>query len=179
MALLDIATAKTILDLAKQKALEALNVSETEIFYKEEEIKGKLFKATTYKCSAIKISDIADFLKEKFIDETYNENKLKYFIKDNIFKSILGTVSSTEVGIPIELKSTTVQDAHAAPKEIWLQCSRAAAQGLASEPLSYYIRFQKSFYSKKKNLMLEILLLHIHGITGCILDAENIVLRRG
>ena len=53
---------------AKEKALEALNVSETEIFYKEEEIKGKLFKATTYKCSVIKISDIAAFLKEKLAE---------------------------------------------------------------------------------------------------------------
>jgi len=53
---------------AKQKALDALNVSETEIFYKEEEIKGKLFKATTYKCSVIKISDIAAFLKEKLAE---------------------------------------------------------------------------------------------------------------
>ena len=53
---------------AKQKALEALNVSESQIFYKEEEVKGKLFKATTYKCSAIKISDIADFLKEKLAE---------------------------------------------------------------------------------------------------------------
>jgi spoIIIJ-associated protein len=53
---------------AKQKALDALNVSETEIFYKEEEIKGKLFKATTYKCSAIKISEIAAFLKEKLAE---------------------------------------------------------------------------------------------------------------
>ena len=53
---------------AKQKALDTLNVSETEIFYKEEEIKGKLFKATTYKCSAIKISEIAAFLKEKLAE---------------------------------------------------------------------------------------------------------------
>ena len=53
---------------AKEKALEALNVSENEMFCKEEEIKGKLFKATTYKCSAIKISDIADFLKEKLAE---------------------------------------------------------------------------------------------------------------
>ena len=50
---------------AKEKALDSLNVKETEIFYREEEIKGKLFKATTYKCYAIKISDIAEFLKEK------------------------------------------------------------------------------------------------------------------
>ena len=53
---------------AKEKALEALNVSEKEMFCKEEEIKGKLFKATIYKCSAIKISDIAEFLKEKLTE---------------------------------------------------------------------------------------------------------------
>ena len=50
---------------AKSKALEALGVEENEMFYKEEEVKGKLFKATTYKCKAIKISDIAEFVKEK------------------------------------------------------------------------------------------------------------------
>ena len=38
-------------------------------------------------------------------------------------------------GIPMKQKSTTVQDAHAAPMEIWLLCSRAAAQCLASETL--------------------------------------------
>lgn len=53
---------------AKEKALETLNVNENEIFFKEEEIKGKLFKATTYKCSAIKITDIAEFLKEKLTE---------------------------------------------------------------------------------------------------------------
>jgi len=52
-------------DEAKQKALEALGVEENEVFLKEEEKKGKLFKATTYKCSIIKISDIAEFVKEK------------------------------------------------------------------------------------------------------------------
>lgn len=50
---------------AKTKALEALGVEENEVFLKEEEKKGKLFKATTYKCSIIKISDIAEFIKEK------------------------------------------------------------------------------------------------------------------
>lgn len=50
---------------ALEKALEALSVSEEEIFKREEEVKGKLFKATTYKCHVIKISDIAIFLKEK------------------------------------------------------------------------------------------------------------------
>ena len=56
---------------AFNKALESLNVGEKEIFYKEEEIKGKLFKAATYKCHAIKISDIAEFLKGK-ISELIN-----------------------------------------------------------------------------------------------------------
>lgn len=49
---------------AKEKALSALNATEKEIYFKEEEVKGKLFKAATYKCNAIKISDIAAFLKE-------------------------------------------------------------------------------------------------------------------
>jgi len=49
---------------AKEKALIELNVKEKEILFKEEELKGKLFKAATYKCNAIKISDIAFFLKE-------------------------------------------------------------------------------------------------------------------
>ena len=50
---------------AKAKALEALGVEENEVFCKEEEKKGKLFKATTYKCSVIRITDIAEFIKEK------------------------------------------------------------------------------------------------------------------
>lgn len=50
---------------AKEKALEALNATESEIFCTEEEVKGKLFKSATYKCNAIRISTIAEFLKEK------------------------------------------------------------------------------------------------------------------
>ncbi len=53
------------LEEAKEKALNSLNVEEKDVYLKEEEIKGKLFKATTYKCSAIKYSDIADFVKDK------------------------------------------------------------------------------------------------------------------
>lgn len=53
------------LEEAKEKALNSLNVEEKDIYLKEEEIKGKLFKATTYKCSVIKYSDIADFVKDK------------------------------------------------------------------------------------------------------------------
>ena len=53
------------LEEAKEKALKSLNVEEKDVYLKEEEIKGKLFKATTYKCSVIKYSDIADFVKDK------------------------------------------------------------------------------------------------------------------
>lgn len=53
------------LEEAKEKALNSLNVEEKDVYLKEEEIKGKLFKATTYKCSVIKYSDIADFVKDK------------------------------------------------------------------------------------------------------------------
>lgn len=50
---------------AKSKALEALGLEESEVYIKEEEQKGKLFKGTTYICKIIKISTIADFIKEK------------------------------------------------------------------------------------------------------------------
>lgn len=53
------------LEEAKEKALNSLNVEEKDVYLKEEEIKGKLFKATTYKFSVIKYSDIADFVKDK------------------------------------------------------------------------------------------------------------------
>lgn len=59
---------------AKTKALEELNVSEQEVIIREEEIKGKLFKATTYKCSVIKISDIAEFIKDKLSEILTNMN---------------------------------------------------------------------------------------------------------
>lgn len=57
---------------AKEKALEALGVTEKEMYFKEEEIKGKLFKATTYHCNAIRITDIADFIKEKISELVAN-----------------------------------------------------------------------------------------------------------
>ena len=57
---------------AKAKALEALEAEESEIYCKEEEIKGKLFKATTYRCSAIRISDIAEYIKEKITELVSN-----------------------------------------------------------------------------------------------------------
>lgn len=68
---------------AKEKALEALNVSENEIFYKEEEVKGKLFKATTYKFNAIKISVVADFLKNK-LSELLNNMGIESQFETNI-----------------------------------------------------------------------------------------------
>lgn len=59
---------------AKAKALESLKITEEEAYIKEEEIKGKLFKATTYKCSVIKYSDIADFIKNKLNELLKNMN---------------------------------------------------------------------------------------------------------
>lgn len=59
---------------AKSKALETLNVEEKEIYFKEEVIKGKLFKATTYVFKAIKISTVADFIKTKLDELLKNMN---------------------------------------------------------------------------------------------------------
>ncbi len=59
---------------AKSKALEELNVEENEVFMREEEIKGKLFKATVYKCYAIKITDVAEFIKNKLSEILTNMN---------------------------------------------------------------------------------------------------------
>ena len=61
---LEVYEAKT-LEEAKAKALEDLRVEENEILYKTEEKKGKLFKGNTFLYKAIKISDVASFLKEK------------------------------------------------------------------------------------------------------------------
>ena len=81
---LEVFEAKTKED-AKAKALEALEADESEVFCKEEEIKGKLFKATTYRCSAIRITDIAEFIKEKAEDIVANmgiEAKFEYNVRD-------------------------------------------------------------------------------------------------
>ena len=50
---------------AKQKAIETLGVDESELYLKEEEKKGGLFKGTVYKCSAITVDEIAQFIEEK------------------------------------------------------------------------------------------------------------------
>ena len=54
--------AKTLED-AKKAALEEMNVSEEEIISTYEEKKGKLFKAGSVLFKAIKITDVADFIK--------------------------------------------------------------------------------------------------------------------
>ena len=59
---------------AKAKALEELNIEESEAFFKSEEKKGKLFKGTTYLCKVAKISDVAEFLKEKISELLANMN---------------------------------------------------------------------------------------------------------
>ena len=55
--------AKTLED-AKAKALEELNVSEEEIISTYEEKKGKLFKGSTVLFKAVKISTVAEFIKD-------------------------------------------------------------------------------------------------------------------
>ena len=62
---LEVFEGKTI-EEAKAKALEALKVEETELLFKEEEEKkGKLFKSSTFLFKAIKIADVAEFIKTK------------------------------------------------------------------------------------------------------------------
>ena len=65
--------AKT-LEEAKNAALEALNVSEEEIISTHEEKKGKLFKASTVLFKAIKITDVADYIKENLKELLENMN---------------------------------------------------------------------------------------------------------
>ena len=59
---------------AKSVALEKMNVSEKDILYKTEKKKGKLFKGDTYLFKAIKISTIAEYLKEKLDELLHNMN---------------------------------------------------------------------------------------------------------
>lgn len=56
------------LEEAKEKALQGLNVQESEIIFKTEEKKGKLFKSSTYVFKVIEIKKIAGFIKEKLED---------------------------------------------------------------------------------------------------------------
>ncbi len=49
---------------ALEKATKELNLTEAEVLYKSEEVKGKLFKATTVKVNAIAISEVEEFIKE-------------------------------------------------------------------------------------------------------------------
>ena len=65
--------AKTLED-AKAKALEELNVSEEEIISTHEEKKGKLFKGSTVLFKAVKISTVAEFIKENLKELLENMN---------------------------------------------------------------------------------------------------------
>lgn len=48
---------------AKEKALQELGVEESEILYKVEEVKGKLFKSATFKVKALTIKEVSEYLK--------------------------------------------------------------------------------------------------------------------
>ena len=65
--------AKTLED-AKAKALEELNVSEEEIISTYEEKKGKLFKGSTVLLKAVKISTVAEFIKDNLKELLENMN---------------------------------------------------------------------------------------------------------
>ncbi|MGN1337594.1 MAG: RNA-binding cell elongation regulator Jag/EloR [Candidatus Coprovivens sp.] len=81
---LEVFEGKTLED-AKEKALKSLEASEKEIMYKTEEKKGGLFKSATYIVKAIKISDIAEFLKDKLNEMLKNmdiEAKFETSIRD-------------------------------------------------------------------------------------------------
>ena len=65
--------AKTLED-AKAKALEELNVSEEEIISTHEEKKGKLFKGSTVLFKAVKISTVAEFIKDNLKELLENMN---------------------------------------------------------------------------------------------------------
>ena len=65
--------AKTLED-AKAKALEELNVSEEEIISTYEEKKGKLFKGSTVLFKAVKISTVAEFIKDNLKELLENMN---------------------------------------------------------------------------------------------------------
>ena len=65
--------AKTLED-AKAKALEELNDSEEEIISTYEEKKGKLFKGSTVLFKAVKISTVAEFIKDNLKELLENMN---------------------------------------------------------------------------------------------------------
>ncbi len=49
---------------ALEKALKELKLTESEVLYKAEEVKGKLFKTSTTRISIIAISEVEEFIKE-------------------------------------------------------------------------------------------------------------------
>lgn len=65
--------AKTLED-AKAKALDELNVSEEEIISTYEEKKGKLFKGSTVLFKVVKISTVAEYIKENLKELLENMN---------------------------------------------------------------------------------------------------------
>lgn len=67
---------------AFSKALEELGVEENKILYKVEEIKGKLFKASTVKLSVVTIKEVSEYLKNYLNELLTNMNiEAKYEVK--------------------------------------------------------------------------------------------------
>ncbi len=61
---------------AFSKALEELGVEESEILYKVEEVKGKLFKAATVKVKAVTIQEVSEYLKS-YLNELLNNMNIE------------------------------------------------------------------------------------------------------
>lgn len=59
---------------AKEKALQELGVEESEILYKVEEVKGKLFKSATFKVKALTIKEVSEYLKSYLNELLSNMN---------------------------------------------------------------------------------------------------------
>lgn len=70
-------------DEALEKALKELKLTEDDIFYKEEEVKGKLFKASSIKVTVIPKEDIISSMKE-FISEICKNMGIEVSFESNI-----------------------------------------------------------------------------------------------
>ncbi len=66
-----------------EKMLKDLNSTVDDILYKKEKVKGSLFKAETYKYSAVKLTDIVSYIKN-VLSETFKNMNLEVTYETNI-----------------------------------------------------------------------------------------------
>lgn len=68
-----------------EKALKELKLTDMEVLYRTEEVKGKLFKASTVKMNLIPISEVEEFVKEylkKLLDDMGIESSFESRIRE-------------------------------------------------------------------------------------------------